>query len=62
MPQTNMVFFDLPAAIAAPFAAHLASEVVRITGTARQRWVAHLDATAADVDAARAFAGCFFAP
>jgi threonine aldolase len=59
--QTNMVFVGVPADIAAPFAAHLAADGIMITGTTRQRWVTHLDVTAADVDRALASVAAFFA-
>ncbi len=60
-PQTNMVFVDVAASIAEPFAAHLREAGVVITGTARQRWVTHLDVSQADVDAAAATVDRFFA-
>ena len=59
--QTNMVFVGVPADIAAAFATHLAADGVRVTGTTRQRWVTHLDVTAADVDRAVASVAAFFA-
>lgn len=59
--QTNMVFVDVPAAMASPFAAHLAASGVLITGTTRQRWVTHLDVGADDVDRAIASVDAFFA-
>ena len=59
--QTNMVFVGVAADIAAPFAAHLAADGIMITGTARQRWVTHLDVGAADVDRALASVAAFFA-
>ena len=58
--QTNMVFVGVPADIAAAFAAQLAADGILITGTARQRWVTHLDVTAADVDRALASVATFF--
>jgi threonine aldolase len=58
--QTNMVFVGVPADIAAPFAAHLAADGILITGTTRQRWVTHLDVTAADVDRALASVAAYF--
>jgi threonine aldolase len=60
-PQTNMVFVDVQPSIAAPFAAHLAAGGVLLTGTTQQRWVTHLDVTAADVDAALAAVDRYFA-
>ena len=59
--QTNMVFVGVRAEVAAAFAAHLAAEGIQITGTTRQRWVTHLDVARADVDAAIASVGRFFA-
>ena len=59
--QTNMVFVGARAEVAAAFAAHLAAEGIQITGTTRQRWVTHLDVARADVDAAIASVGRFFA-
>ena len=50
--HTNMVFVDVRGDIAAAFASHLAADGIMITGTARQRWVTHLDVTASDVDRA----------
>ncbi|MBV8656754.1 MAG: low-specificity L-threonine aldolase [Burkholderiales bacterium] len=59
--QTNMVFVQVDAAIAADFAAHLnvAGLLVSSVGTA-QRWVTHLDVDTAAVDAALGIAGQFF--
>ncbi len=59
--ETNMVFVAVPPHIAAAFAAHLAAAGVMLTGTARQRWVTHLDVAAADVDRALASVDRFFA-
>jgi len=59
--QTNIVFFDVDAAVADDFLQHLATHGVKITaGTQRMkeramkriRWVAHLDVNRADVDRA----------
>jgi threonine aldolase len=58
--QTNMVFVNVAEDIAAAFAAHLAAAGVMLTGTTRQRWVTHLDVTAADVDKALASVAAFF--
>jgi len=58
--RTNMVFVNVPEAIAAAFAAHLAADGVRPHGTARQRWCTHLDVAPADVDAAIACVDRFF--
>ncbi len=58
--QTNMVFVDVRAGIAAPLAAHLAADGIQITGTARQRWVTHLDVERADVERAIASVDRFF--
>jgi threonine aldolase len=59
--QTNMVFVLVPEMIAGAFAAHLAADGIMLTGTARQRWVTHLDVGAADVDRAIASVDRFFA-
>jgi threonine aldolase len=59
-PQTNMIFVDVAAPVAEPFAAHLRDSGIAITGTARQRWVTHLDVSQADVDAAAAAVDRFF--
>lgn len=59
-PQTNMVFVGVAADVAPAFAAHLAKEGVRITGTATQRWVTHLDVGRADVERAIAVVDAFF--
>ena len=58
---TNMVFVNVTQDIAVPLSTHLAREGVVITGTTRQRWVTHLDVTAADVNAAIAAVDSFFA-
>jgi threonine aldolase len=60
-PQTNMVFVGVDAGVAGAFTAHLAAKGVQITGTARQRWVTHLDVTADDVSAALGVVSTFFA-
>jgi threonine aldolase len=60
-PQTNMVFVAVREGSADGFAAHLAANGVRITGTAHQRWVTHLDVGRADVDAAVAVVDAYFA-
>jgi threonine aldolase len=60
-PQTNMVFVGVEARVAADFTAHLAARVVQITGTAKQRWVTHLDVARDDVDRALAVVDAFFA-
>ena len=59
-PQTNMVFVQVAAEVAEPFARHLARHGVAITGTTRQRWVTHLDTATSDVDAALAVTEQFF--
>ena len=61
MPQTNMVFVDVPQAIAAGFAKHLATHDVLVTGSTKQRWVTHLDVGPADVESALAAVDRFFA-
>jgi threonine aldolase len=61
LPQTNMVFVDVPATIADAFAAHLASGGIQLTGTTHQRWVTHLDVTSDDVDRAIGVVDGFFA-
>ena len=60
--QTNMVFVDVPEALAAAFAAHLSADGIRPYGTKRQRWCTHLDVARADIDAAIASVDRFFAP
>ena len=50
VPQTNMVWVDVPAAHAEPFAAHLKRNGILVHGTARQRWVTHLDISSAMID------------
>jgi threonine aldolase len=60
-PQTNMVFVAVKEEVAPAFAAHLAKEGVQITGIAKQRWVAHLDISRADVERAVAVVDAFFA-
>jgi threonine aldolase len=59
--ETNMVFVQVEAEIAADFAAHLSAAglLVSSVGTA-QRWVTHLDVDAAAIDAAIAIARQFF--
>jgi threonine aldolase len=57
---TNMVFVVVPDKIATPFTAHLAKDGVRPYGTARQRWVTHLDVSTADVDLAIGSVDRFF--
>jgi len=66
--QTNMVFMDLDADVAAGFMQHLASRNIRLTcsdqrfdGRAgkRLRWVTHLDVSRADVEYALAWAADF---
>ena len=65
-PHTNIVFVQVDASIATPFADHLAARGVRAITSARygmahvQRWVTHLDVDDADVDAALAAAAAFF--
>jgi threonine aldolase len=59
--HTNMVFVSVAEDIAATFAAHLARDGVLITGSARQRWVTHLDVSADDVKKALASVDAFFA-
>ena len=57
-PQTNMVFIEVEATIAAALAEHLMAKGMRFTssrsatGRIRQRWVTHLDVNGADIDAA----------
>ncbi len=60
-PQTNMVFVGADAGIADAFAKHLAERSVQITGTAKQRWVTHLDVARADVEGALRIVDAFFA-
>ena len=60
-PQTNMVFVAVRDGKADAFAAHLATNGVKITGTAQQRWVTHLDVATADVDRAIGVVDAFFA-
>jgi threonine aldolase len=60
-PQTNMVFVDVDPAVAAEFAAHLASSGILITGINHQRWVTHLDVAREDVTRALAAVDLFFA-
>ena len=60
-PQTNMVFVGVEPGRANAFAAHLAAQGVLVTGTAKQRWVTHLDVARADVDRALAVVDAFFA-
>lgn len=55
MPDTNILFVDVAAEIAAPFAAHLVANGIGVNvsyGGARQRWVTHLDVDGGAVDAA----------
>jgi threonine aldolase len=59
--NTNIVFVDVDPGIAPAFAEHLAEHGIGITGTTRQRWVTHLDVGTADIEAALAAAGRFFA-
>jgi len=59
-PQTNMVFVQVAADVAEPFARHLAQHGIAITGTTRQRWVTHLDVARRDVEAALHIAERFF--
>jgi threonine aldolase len=49
-PQTNMVWVDVPATQAEPFAAHLKRNGILVHGTSRQRWVTHLDIDCAMID------------
>ncbi len=60
-PQTNMIFVGVDPAVAEDFAAHLAAAGVLITGTAKQRWVTHLDIAREDVTRAIACVDAFFA-
>ncbi|MEY3666291.1 MAG: Low specificity L-threonine aldolase, partial [Pseudomonadota bacterium] len=67
MPQTNIVFVEVAAEIAADLAAHLNHAGVQLNsrgGTygapAVQRWVTHLDVSDTDVDAALSAVGGFF--
>ena len=60
-PQTNMVFVSVKASSADGFAAHLAAKGVQVTGTAKQRWVTHLDVSRDDVERALAVVEVFFA-
>ncbi len=60
-PQTNMFFVDVDPAVAAEFAAHLASSGILITGVTHQRWVTHLDVAREDVTRALAAVDAFFA-
>jgi len=51
---------DVPQAIAASFAKHLAAHDVLVTGSTKQRWVTHLDVGPADVERALAAVDKFF--
>jgi threonine aldolase len=62
-PQTNIVFVDVAAPIAADFAAHLAAHgvgAISSYGAKRQRWVTHLDVDSQAVDEALRVARGFF--
>ncbi|MBL8521881.1 MAG: low-specificity L-threonine aldolase [Betaproteobacteria bacterium] len=59
-PQTNMVWVDVPHEHAAPFAAHLKHQGILVHGTARQRWVTHLDIDRAALDRALAAVAGYF--
>ena len=67
LPQTNILFLQVDAAIAQAFSDHLSAAGVQVTGsTSRfaqdrvQRWVTHLDVNDADVDMALAAVAGFF--
>jgi threonine aldolase len=64
MPDTNIVFVEIPGDIAEAFAAHLAAHGIGVTsayGATRQRWVTHLDVDQAAVETALGVAKAFFA-
>ena len=61
-PQTNILWAELSPSLAESFSAHLKSRGILVSGAyGKQRWVTHLDVTAADVDRAVAAAGEYFA-
>ena len=60
-PQTNMVFIEVKSGNADGFAAHLAANGVQVTGTAKQRWVTHLDVARKDVERALGIVDAYFA-
>jgi threonine aldolase len=64
-PQTNMVFVGYRAnsgsGSADSFVALLAAKGIQVTGTAKQRWVTHLDVARADVDRALSIVDAYFA-
>ena len=60
MPQTNILFVQVPAGVADAFAEHLKANNVLVTGTVKQRWVTHLDVSAEQVDAALGIVRRFF--
>jgi len=59
-PQTNILFLDIDADIAEPFAAHLAAHGVLAHGAYQQRWVTHMDVDSAAIEASLAIARSFF--
>lgn len=68
LPQTNIVFVKVDAAIAQPFSEHMQAHGVRCTGSVGrygaglvQRWVTHLDVGDADVARALEVVAAFFA-
>jgi threonine aldolase len=62
-PDTNIVFVNVAAEMAAAFAEHLAAHGIAVTsayGATQQRWVTHLDVSADAVEAALAVVRDFF--
>ncbi|MEO8104013.1 MAG: low-specificity L-threonine aldolase [Betaproteobacteria bacterium] len=60
-PHTNILWAELSPAIADPFGAHLKAHGILVSAAyGKQRWVTHLDVTAADVEQAIAVAGDYF--
>ena len=60
-PHTNILWAELSASIIDSFGAHLKSRGILVSAAyGKQRWVTHLDVTAADVDRAIAVAGEYF--
>jgi threonine aldolase len=61
-PQTNILWVESSPAIANSFASHLKSQRILVSAAyGKQRWVTHLDVTAADVDRAIAVTAEYFA-
>lgn len=62
MPDTNIIFVEVDAAIAEAFGSHLKAMGIGTTGGyGKQRWVTHLDVDARSVEAALDAVGSFFA-